>query len=689
MQRFAKAATWCRDPQLAHEGLCAPLIGNPALCGGIVHSSEALAMRKGNDLARGSIDHGAASPMFQLHGPPLPAGAAVTGAPQAKRFSSLDAHSTGQLPPPQHTVLFGQPRFDTTVFSRDRTPPPLMLPCQQFDERSEQVFLSPAGWASGNDACVAPNRSSPANQMACGQPPWRGSDERAFLATSGQNFHSSGSGSTLGGGVDRMVKVADLSPFLTHWKLVARVTKKNSVRQFRYKNRDGEGQMFSIDLVDRDGGETRASFFGTAVDRFHGLLQERAMFAFSGGKIKKGDRRFCCYDHEITFDEQAHISAADEDAACPQVVFTFTPLAELVHVPLNSMVDIAAIVAVVERPVEVHLRAGGTKNRMNLTLLDDSGASCRLTLWGEWCDKPWHVGGVVLIKSVKLGDYCGYSLSVNFSSVVLLNADAQACHQRANFLLQWYSDRGLGALASARVLSSGAQGGSYETLAEVQAEAATLDPARMDCSRGAHAVGRTGTAQRYHTARSVTVSFLPSERPPFYLSCPVELPDDKSGEGKMRSCNKKVEQSGIHWVCSAGHCCDHPRPRWVLNLSISDHTASQVVSTFDEIGQQILCCDAAEAARLWAARECDHIAALKLDEMFRAVQFKRYRMRLRSKKEMWNDEERLKVYVVECSLLTDCHVAEGRVKLQDGVASVGDASHLRSSATAIVTPVGA
>ena len=493
----------------------------------------------------------------------------------------------------------------------------------------------------------------------------------------------------MSGGLDRTVRVADLTPGKHVAKLVARVTKKHSVRQFMYKNKEGEGQMFSIDLVDRDGGETRANFFDASVHTFYDSLREKLMFSFSGGRIKKSDQRYCRFEHEITFDENAQIIAVDEDTACPQVVFTFTPLAELVNVPFNSMVDIAAVVAEVETPMDVHLRAGGIKTRMNLTLLDDSGASCRLTLWGEWCDKPWHVGSVVLMKSIKLGDFGGPNLSVSFSSVVLFNEDAQACHQRANALLRWYAARGLDALASARVLSCGAQGGSVETVAEMKAAAATLDPAAAEFLGGGLPGGRSNTAQKYHTVMPVTVTFSPHERAPFYLSCPAEVPDVKLGYGKMRSCNRKSEPNGSQWICSAGHCCNQPRPRWVLNLSISDHTASQVVSTFDEIGQQILCCDAAEAARLWDARAFDQGAAIRIEEIFKAAQFKRYRMRLRSKKEMWNDEERLKVSVVECSLLSDSHVADGRAKLQDVVASFGDASHMRSVVSATATPAGA
>merc|ERR1711920_871835 len=93
-----------------------------------------------------------------------------------------------------------------------------------------------------------------------------------------------------------------------------------------------------------------------------------------------------------------------------------------------SLVDVADVVTELEGPMDVNLKAGGTKKRRNLVLLDDSGASCRLTLWGEWCDLAWQEHSVALVKQAKLGDFGGRSLSVNFATAVFLGSEAQTCH---------------------------------------------------------------------------------------------------------------------------------------------------------------------------------------------------------------------------------------------------------------------
>ena len=59
----------------------------------------------------------------------------------------------------------------------------------------------------------------------------------------------------------KLISVAQLDCYSQRWKLVARVTRKHSIRLFQYKHKEGTGKLFSVELVDREGGETRATFF--------------------------------------------------------------------------------------------------------------------------------------------------------------------------------------------------------------------------------------------------------------------------------------------------------------------------------------------------------------------------------------------------------------------------------------------
>jgi replication factor A1 len=68
------------------------------------------------------------------------------------------------------------------------------------------------------------------------------------------------------------------------WTIKARITSKSDIR--RWSNAKGEGTLFSIDLLDSDGGEIRATFFKEACDKWFPVLEE--------GKVSHNSCRLAC-----------------------------------------------------------------------------------------------------------------------------------------------------------------------------------------------------------------------------------------------------------------------------------------------------------------------------------------------------------------------------------------------------------
>ena len=54
---------------------------------------------------------------------------------------------------------------------------------------------------------------------------------------------------------------------------------------------------------------------------------------------------------------------------------------------------------------------------------------------------------------------------------------------------------------------------------------------------------------------------------------------------------------------------------------------------------------------------------------FKAAQYRRWKLRVRVKKEMWNEEERIKVEAVDCAPVE--FVSDGRAKLKEALTAVG------------------
>jgi len=454
--------------------------------------------------------------------------------------------------------------------------------------------------------------------------------------------------------------VKELTPYNPQFRIVARVTKKNSIRIFNYKQKEGQGHLFSIDIADSEGSETRATFFGGAVDRFFEEIKEGHTYSFSGGRIKQADKRWCKCEHEITFDENAVITATDDDGSCPHLILDLKTLQQIGSLAKNSTVDVAAILQEVEAAQDITLKAGGSKTRLHVVLLDDSGAKCRLTVWGEAAQLPWQRGEVALLKGVRSSDYGGVSLNTSFSTSCYFGQDAIRANSRAGALKAWFQTHGSSGVAMARSLTNDTPAAKPpQSLAEMQAEDSSLE------------VSGNGDQDHpqvlYHTVFPATVTFLPHENKPFYIACPAEV--EAGGAGKTRSCNRKVELIGDCWSCSSGHSCRRPKARWIIRFVIADQTASQLVNAFDDKAKDILGCEADEVWHLWEHRESVPEAADRISNIFTAAQFKRFRMRLRSKKERWQDEDRVKVEVMECQPIE--HAKEAKTMSRDLLTTTG------------------
>lgn len=509
-----------------------------------------------------------------------------------------------------YMVQHGQPQ--SAVQHAAQPPQQPLQPLQPHQSYGEQMRHNQAPFQHGNQPVAAPIR-------------------QAFV-NSGQPVEAN------------CMTIADLSPYSRNWKITARVSKKGDMRTFTYKSGDRQGtqgNLLSFELLDSSGEETRGTFFGDTAKKFDQILQQGSVYSFKGGRVKLADRRWTKCKHEITFDDNCEILAVDNTAQpdIPQAVFAFTPLSQLATMQPGTDVDVAGVLIEVEEVLDVNLRAGGTKKRRNMTLFDDSEATCRFTIWGSDAEKVFQEGTVLLVKAARLSDFGGRSLNGGFSTQLVQGDYAWAAHDRAKQLTQWYSSSGVDAKKNAKALSSSGGGGPTVLIGEL-----------IELDKSLAVSGDADKTQNYHTVLPATITFVNPGKQPFYYACPQEVQTQNfKGEQVTRTCNKKCEQNGPQWQCGNGHSCQTPTARWTLNFSVADHSGSIFVSAFDDVCQKLLDMPASRVAHMWEQRDADKAAALELEGLFQSAQFKRWRMRLRSKKEVWNDEERSKVSLVDCS----------------------------------------
>lgn len=99
-------------------------------------------------------------------------------------------------------------------------------------------------------------------------------------------------------------------------------------------------------------------------------------------------------------------------------------------------------------------------NKRELTLVDNTGMSVRLTLWGRQAENFATPDGspnpVVAFKGVRVGDFGGRSLSMMSGSSMMMEPDIE----EANTLRGWYDDEGATTSFNAYTNAGGGGGGN-------------------------------------------------------------------------------------------------------------------------------------------------------------------------------------------------------------------------------------
>lgn len=210
--------------------------------------------------------------------------------------------------------------------------------------------------------------------------------------------------------------------------------------------------------------------------------------------------------------------------------------------------------------IKCHLCINKLEKR-DLTIVDDSNQSIRLTLWGRQAMSfPGKQGTVVAIKNAKVGDFggtfflwkalwcyltlmhlSGRSLSALSSSMLSIDPDIQECHQ----LSSWYASGGESAEfhSFAGSMGGGMGGGGgrkdvFKTVSQIKDEN----------------LGQ-GEKPDYFNLRG-TVVYIRDENIA-YPACPTE------------GCNKKlIEEGAQSWRCEkCQKTFERPNYRWVASFS--------------------------------------------------------------------------------------------------------------------------
>lgn len=428
--------------------------------------------------------------------------------------------------------------------------------------------MEPVGYPAekiGNPANVGKPPGSADNGMAVDTPP--AAAPTANPATSAppppRPAAPAASASKTAEKVGPIFPIEGLNPYHNKWTLKARVISKSEKR--KWSNSKGEGQLFSVTLMDETG-EIKGTAFNNAVDHLYDVLEEGKVFYITKGKVVLARKNFSTVnnDYEITFDHKTEVTPCTDAGGVPEVQYTFVDLAGLENRAKDDILDVIAVVHKVESLGEIVTKQGKTLSKRELSLVDRSGYACQVTLWGKQAE-GWnhHDNPVVSCKGLKLSDFGGRSLSVSASSVMNINPDTPDAHN----LRGWYE--GEGRNSTFRSFTSGGGGGATMRNAALNRdEMKTLQEVR-DADIG------NGDKPEYFTSRATILS-IKSENIA-YPACRGE------------NCNKKVTDSGSGWFCEkCNQSWDKPEYRYLIQMQVTDHTSQAWFQAFNDVGVEII-----------------------------------------------------------------------------------------------------
>ncbi|GFF51991.1 replication factor A protein 1 [Aspergillus lentulus] len=404
-----------------------------------------------------------------------------------------------------------------------------------------------------------------------------------------------------------------ISPYSHKWTIKARCTSKSAIKTWH--NRNSEGRLFSVNLLD-DSGEIRATGFNEQCDLLYDVFHEGSVYYISSPcRVQIAKKQFTNLnnDYELTFEKDTVVEKAEDQSDVPQVRFNFTTVGDLQSVEKDTTIDIIGVLKDVGETTQIVSKTTSKPyDKRELTLVDSSGFSVRLTIWGSAAlNFNATPESVIAFKGVKVSDFGGRSLSLLSSGSMTVDPDIEEAHR----LKGWYDAQGRHETFT-----------SHATMSNASSSALRLDHLKTIAQIREEQLGMSEDAV-YFSLKG-TVIYIKQDNM-CYPACLSE------------GCNKKVtELDPGQWRCES---CDktHPRPeyRYIMLINVSDHTGQLWLSCFDEVGKQLM---GTSADHLMDLRQNGEKAA---GDIFQEANCRTWNFRCRAKLDHFGDQQRIRYQV--------------------------------------------
>ncbi|CAH8305494.1 unnamed protein product [Eruca vesicaria subsp. sativa] len=380
----------------------------------------------------------------------------------------------------------------------------------------------------------------------------------------------------------RVQPLESLNPYHGSWTIKVRVTNKGTMRN--YRNARGEGCVFNVELTDEEGTQIQATMFNDAARKFYDRFQLGKVYYISRGSLKLANKQFKTVqnDYEMTLNENSEVEeASNEETFVPETKFNFVPIEELgMYVNQKELIDLIGVVQSVSPTMSIRRRTDNEMiSKRDITLADESKKTVVVSLWndlatgiGQELLDMADQSPVIAIKSLKVGDYQGVSLSTIRRSNVVINPESP----EAKKLKSWYDSEGketsMSSIGSG--ISPSAKNGSWSMYTDrVLLSHLTSNPSLGD------------EKPVFFSTRGY-ISFIKPDQTMWYQAC--------------KTCNKKVTEAmdSGYWCEGCQKKDEECSLRYIMVVKVSDSTGEVWFSSFNDEAEKIIGCSADELNKL-------------------------------------------------------------------------------------------
>lgn len=368
--------------------------------------------------------------------------------------------------------------------------------------------------------------------------------------------------------------ISTLSVYQSNWCIKARITKRSDIRNWENKERGTKGKLFSVDLVDEQDTEIRATLFNDVAEKYYEEFQVGNVFIIARGSLKPAKKQYSNIknDFEINFDDNTIVERCDDDNSIPVIKYSLTNLEKLSEVKDGEFIDVCGVVDVLgDLKDQVSKNTNKAFKMRNLNIVDGK-ISVEMTLFGDQAERQDIQKGLVLLcKGVKKSVFSGISLSTQSSTTIIVNPDIPEAHH-----LKEIYEKGPGEkyLYISQRTDKGMGTTKMVTLSEIQELGKSEKGDYVNCY--------------------ATISYIKKDSL-YYPSCT----QSSVRNNETIDCKKKVTQNGDgKYMCEHHGEMDNCQFRYLSTFVINDKTGHRWVSCFDDVAINIIGYPANELANM-------------------------------------------------------------------------------------------